>query len=82
MKFMSGRRSAQGQMIVIAALAMVAIVAMVGLVIDGGAVFAQQRLAQNGSDAAATAGALIVAENLGSAPTSSGRPSPSASRNA
>jgi hypothetical protein len=67
MRMMSGRRSAQGQIIVIAALAMVAIVAMVGLVIDGGAVFAQQRLAQNGADAASTAGALVVAENLGSA---------------
>jgi len=66
-KLVTGRRRAEGQIIIIAALAMVAIVVMVGLVIDGGAVFAQQRLAQNGADAASTAGTLIVAENLGSA---------------
>ena len=53
-------------MIVIAALAMVVIIGMVGLIIDGGAVFAQQRVAQNAADAASTAGTLIVAENLGS----------------
>ena len=46
---------------------MVAIVVMVGLVIDGGAVYAQQRLAQNGADAISTAATLVVAENLGSA---------------
>ncbi len=57
----------RGQMLVIAALALVAIVGMTGLVIDGGAIFAQQRTAQNGSDAAATAGAVVIAENLGSA---------------
>ena len=59
--------SARGQVIVIAVLALVAIVGMTGLIIDGGALFAQQRTAQNGSDAAATAGAVVVAENLGSA---------------
>ena len=58
---------ARGQIIVVAALALVAIVGMTGVVIDGGAVFAQQRVAQNGSDAAATAGAVVIAENLGSA---------------
>jgi len=63
----SGRRGAEGQIIVLAAGAMVAIVVIVGLVIDGGALFAQQRLAQNGADAASTAGTLVIAENLGSA---------------
>lgn len=57
----------RGQIIVIAALALLVIVGMTGLVIDGGAVFAQQRAAQNGADAASTAGALVIAENLGSA---------------
>lgn len=57
----------KGQIIVVAALALVVIVGMTGLVIDGGAVFAQQRVAQNGSDAAATAGAVVIAANLGSA---------------
>jgi len=61
------RDGAKGQIIVVAALALVVIVGMTGLVIDGGAVFAQQRVAQNGSDAAATAGAVVIAENLGSA---------------
>ena len=63
----SRRRGAEGQIIVIFALALVAIVAMVGLVIDGGTLFAQQRVAQNGADSAATAGTLIIAENLGAA---------------
>jgi hypothetical protein len=57
----------RGQIIVVAAIAMVAIVGMTGLVIDGGALFAQQRVAQNGADSAATAGAVVIAENLGSA---------------
>lgn len=57
----------RGQVLVIAVLALVAIIGMTGLVIDGGSVFAQQRTAQNGSDAAATAGAVVIAENLGSA---------------
>jgi hypothetical protein len=61
------RRRSGGQIIVIAALALVAIVGMVGLVIDGGALFAQQRVAQNGSDASATAGAVVIAEKLGGA---------------
>jgi hypothetical protein len=66
-KLPSSRRGAEGQILVIAAGAMVAIVVMVGLVIDGGAVYAQQRLAQNGADAISTAGTLVIAENLGSA---------------
>ncbi len=66
-KLPSGRRGAEGQILVIAAGAMVAIVVMVGLVIDGGALYAQQRLAQNGADAISTAGTLVIAENLGSA---------------
>jgi len=55
----------RGQIIVIFTLALVAIVGMTGLLLDGGAVFAQQRVAQNGSDGAATAGALVVAQHLG-----------------
>lgn len=59
------RRRTPGQIMVVFTLALVAIVVMTGLILDGGAVFAQQRLAQNGSDGAATAGALVVAEHLG-----------------
>ena len=47
---------------VIAALAMVALLGMTGLIIDGGAVFAQQRIAQNGADGAANAGAIVLAQ--------------------
>jgi Flp pilus assembly protein TadG len=55
---------ARGQIIVVFALAIVAVIGMVGLVIDGGAAFAQQRVAQNGADGTATAGTVVVAENL------------------
>ena len=61
------RRSEEGQIIVIVAAAMVVLVVMVGLVIDLGALYSQQRIAQNGADAASTAGTLVIAENLGSA---------------
>jgi hypothetical protein len=36
----------------------------VGLVIDGGYAYSQQRGSQNGADATATAGALVIAKNL------------------
>jgi Flp pilus assembly protein TadG len=47
----------RGQIIVIFALALVAIVGMVGLVLDGGSAFAQRRAEQNAADLAALAGA-------------------------
>lgn len=47
----------RGQIIVIFALGLVAIVAMVGLVLDGGSTFAQRRAEQNAADLAALAGA-------------------------
>lgn len=47
----------RGQILVIFVLALVAIVAGVGLVIDGGFVFAQRRAEQNAADLAAFAGA-------------------------
>ena len=47
----------RGQIIVIFAMALIAILAMVGLVLDGGATFAQRRDQQNVSDVAALAGA-------------------------
>jgi hypothetical protein len=61
------RRSSSGQIVVVAAIAMVAIVGMVGLVIDGGALFAGQRAAQNGADGTANAGTVVIAEKLGGA---------------
>jgi Flp pilus assembly protein TadG len=53
-----------GQTLVLFALALIAIVAMVGLVIDGGNAYAQQRSTQNGSDSAAEAGATILVRNV------------------
>lgn len=56
--------SEAGQVLVIVAAGMVVIVAMVGLVIDGGYAWGQQRDTQNASDAAAEAGTLKLAQNL------------------
>lgn len=52
-----GRGRERGQVLVIFALALVALVAMVGLVLDGGSAFAQRRDQQNAADLAALAGA-------------------------
>ena len=49
--------SSSGQIIIIFALALVAIIAMVGLVLDGGSTFAQRRTQQSASDLASLAGA-------------------------
>jgi Flp pilus assembly protein TadG len=57
-------RKATGQVLVLFVLGLVAMLAMLGLIIDGGYAFAQQRGAQNGTDSAATAGALVLAQNL------------------
>ncbi len=68
----TGRRTSHrgqgGQVIVIMALALVALVLGVALVIEAGNAFAQQRVAQNGADAAANAGAVVLGERLGGAP--------------
>ncbi|MEA2547769.1 MAG: hypothetical protein QOE42_367, partial [Chloroflexota bacterium] len=55
----------RGQMLVLFALALSAIVLMVGLVIDGGNALVQRRGAQNAADFAALAGARIIAEYVG-----------------
>lgn len=57
-------RSQAGQALVIMVGAMIAMLAMTALVVDGGNAFAQQRATQNGADAAAEAGAVVLAENL------------------
>jgi len=63
------RRDEQGQVLVIVALSMVVLVAMVGIVIDGGYAWGRQRDTQNAADASAKAGALKLTENLaGKAP--------------
>jgi len=58
-----GRRSSRGQAVVIFAGGLVAIVLGVGLVIDVGFAWAQQRNAQNGADASARAGAIVLAQH-------------------
>jgi Flp pilus assembly protein TadG len=47
----------RGQILVIFALALIAIIGMVGLVLDGGSAFAQRRTEQNAADLASVAGA-------------------------
>jgi Flp pilus assembly protein TadG len=51
----------QGQAIVVIALMMVGIVAVLGLVLDGGNAYFQRRRTQNAADAAAFAGAIELA---------------------
>jgi hypothetical protein len=57
------RAAPHGQMLVIVGVAMVALVAMVGLVIDGGFAWSENRATQNGVDAAAHAGAIVILED-------------------
>jgi Flp pilus assembly protein TadG len=68
MHIMPSRRHAQdaqrGQVLVIVALGLVVLVAMVGVVIDGGYAWGKQRETQNGADASAEAGAVQLAENV------------------
>ncbi len=53
-----------GQAIVLVALMMTGLIAVVGLVTDGGLVFSQRRDLQNAADAAALAGAMQIDENV------------------
>jgi hypothetical protein len=60
----SRREGEAGQAIVIMIGAILVTVAMVATIVDGGNVLAQQRVTQNGADATAEAGAVILAERL------------------
>ncbi len=53
-----------GQTLVIGVLVMLTIIAMCALVLEGGNAYAHQRAVQNGADAAADAGALVLARGL------------------
>lgn len=53
-----------GQVLALFAGGLLAIIAGVALVVDGGNAYANQRISQNASDAAAEAGALVLAEKL------------------
>ena len=56
--------SEPGQVLVIVAVGMIVLIAMVGVVVDGGYAWGKQRETQNGADASAEAGAGKLAENL------------------
>ena len=53
----TGRESERGQILVLFTVAIVVVIAMLGLVLDGGSAFAQRRNQQNVADFAAIAGA-------------------------
>ncbi|MBI2781796.1 MAG: Tad domain-containing protein [Chloroflexi bacterium] len=59
-----GTTGESGQAIVVMLGAILLAVAMVGTIVDGGNVLAQQRVAQNGVDATAEAGAVLLAGRL------------------
>lgn len=59
-----GNGEQRGQVLILAALSLVALMAAVGLLLDGGNAYAQQRGVQNGADAAANAGADVLAQKL------------------
>jgi hypothetical protein len=61
-----------GQALVVMAIAMVAIIAGVGLIIDGGNAWAQQRITQAGNDASAEAGATMINRFYAKQPTPTG----------
>lgn len=61
------RSSERGQALVLVALALVAMIGVTALVVDGGNAFAQQRGTQNATDAAALAGATVMVQNLAGA---------------
>jgi hypothetical protein len=61
----SPRQGAErGQVLVIVGVGLLAMIAIVGLVIDVGHAFGQQRDSQNASDSAAESGATLMAQNL------------------
>ena len=56
------RDKERGQALIVLAFALLALVAFAGLAIDGGRLYAQRRQTQNAADAAAMAGAGVLAE--------------------
>lgn len=68
----SDRSAESGQAILVMVGAILLAVAVVATIVDGGNVLAQQRVAQNGVDATAEAGAIILAERLAGAAAPSG----------
>ena len=63
----SNERQERGQVLVIVGMSIIVLIAMIGLVIDGGLAWGNQRNTQNVADATAKAGATVLAERLGGA---------------
>lgn len=63
-KAIRGKDEPRGQVLVIVALGMISILAMVGLVIDGGYAWSRQRDTQNGADAVSLAGTGQIQQYL------------------
>lgn len=59
-----GRGDEAGQVLAIVAGGLIVLVAMVGLIIDGGHGWGRQRQTQNGADSASQAGAVVILEWL------------------
>lgn len=58
------RAGERGQALAVVAGGMLALLAMIALIIDGGNAFAEQRTTQNGADAASEAGTVVLARKL------------------
>src|SRR5665811_356092 len=69
----SRRSDERGQILVIAAFAMIAMIAFGALVLEGGNAYAQQRVVQNGADATANAGAVRLGQRLAGVATTDGQ---------
>ena len=69
---LASRDGAAGQAIVVMVGAILLSVAVVATIVDGGNVYAMQRVTQNGADATAEAGAVMLAERLAGAAEPSG----------
>lgn len=67
MRLGARRKGNEGQILVVFTLSLVVLIAMVGLVLDGGSTFAQRRQEQNSADLAAIAAANDLIANQGGA---------------
>jgi hypothetical protein len=61
------RRAQRGQALVVMVGVLLVSIALLALIIDGGNVLSQQRISQTGSDSAAEAGAIVLAERFAGA---------------
>jgi Flp pilus assembly protein TadG len=63
------RTGESGQALVVMVGVMLVSIALLAVIVDGGNVITQQRMAQTGADSTAEAGAIVLAKRLASAPT-------------